>query len=300
MTKQISSRNWETLSAYLDGQLTPGQHARLEARLESEPDLKNALIELQRTRDVLRATPRMRAPRNFTLRPEIAKQPKRIVVNLYPAFRFASALVSFLFVLIFVGDYLSVGSRDFAPTENIAPAPMDFVASDEDALALDAPMAAPTAVESLSETIPVEELAAEPSILEVQETEGEVGPLHEAVAEAEVAAEQMMEKQATDADETGMPPEQGAAKEVSEDQVVVSEPLEEPKADINESLAGETQRNIETDVPEVVEYPPPGINEDNGSKIAKGWSLIRILEIILGITALILVSFTLILRRQVY
>ena len=36
MTKQISPREWEALSAYLDKQLSPRELSRLETRLDSE------------------------------------------------------------------------------------------------------------------------------------------------------------------------------------------------------------------------------------------------------------------------
>ena len=72
MTKNISMREWEALSAYLDGQLPAKERTRLETQLNQAPELRSALEDLRRTRSVLRSQPKVRAPRNFTLTPEMA------------------------------------------------------------------------------------------------------------------------------------------------------------------------------------------------------------------------------------
>ena len=71
MDNRIKSQDWETLSAYLDGQLTPRELTHLETRLSSDPELRTALEELRQTRGVLRSLPKLRVPRNFTLSPEM-------------------------------------------------------------------------------------------------------------------------------------------------------------------------------------------------------------------------------------
>lgn len=107
MKKQISPRDWELLSEYMDRQLSPGKSARLEARLQETPELRSALEELQRTRTLLRNAPRLKAPRNFTLKPSMVPQrpPRRI----YPMFQMASAIASIMLVLVLVGDFLGLG-----------------------------------------------------------------------------------------------------------------------------------------------------------------------------------------------
>jgi hypothetical protein len=109
MTKQISTRDWEALSAFLDGQLAPKDQRRLEARLESSPELQHALKDLERTRTMLRSQPKMRAPRNFTLTTQMVEKytPARPVSRAYPVFRLASAFASLLLVLVLIGDYFS-------------------------------------------------------------------------------------------------------------------------------------------------------------------------------------------------
>ena len=72
MTIQISPSEWEALSSYLDNQLSERERTRLEARLKAEPELRQALEDLRRTRVILRSQARLRAPRNFTLTPATA------------------------------------------------------------------------------------------------------------------------------------------------------------------------------------------------------------------------------------
>jgi len=71
MNTPIPPRDLESLSAYLDDQLNPGERARLEARLPLEPALRQMLEDLGLTRRALRAQKPRRAPRNFTLTPEM-------------------------------------------------------------------------------------------------------------------------------------------------------------------------------------------------------------------------------------
>ena len=67
-----SRRDLEQLSAYLDGQLSQSDRARLEIRIKSDAGLAAALEELRQTRAFLRRTPQRHAPRNFTLTPGMA------------------------------------------------------------------------------------------------------------------------------------------------------------------------------------------------------------------------------------
>jgi hypothetical protein len=113
MTKNISMREWEALSAYLDGQLPAKERTRLETRLNQAPELRSALEELRRTRSVLRSQPKVRAPRNFTLTPDMVglkARPERRAPA-YPFFRLASALAAFLFLLVLVGDLTGLPAR---------------------------------------------------------------------------------------------------------------------------------------------------------------------------------------------
>lgn len=125
MTTKISPRDWEAISAYLDGQLNQKERNRLEERFRVNTELRTALQEMRRTRAMLRSQPRLRAPRNFTLTPEMIGQRAAVgrpAARLYPGLRLASALASFLFVLVLLGDLLIGGSgRSTAPVQREEP-----------------------------------------------------------------------------------------------------------------------------------------------------------------------------------
>jgi len=74
MKAQLSHKDWELISEYLDGELSAREKNRLDQRLNQQPELRNSLEEMRQTRSILRSTPRLRAPRNFTLRPEMVQK----------------------------------------------------------------------------------------------------------------------------------------------------------------------------------------------------------------------------------
>jgi anti-sigma factor RsiW len=113
----MNPRDLELLSVYLDGQLNPSDSARLESRLASDEGLRTALDDLRSTRSLLRQLPSRRAPRNFTLTPQMAgiKPPTPRVV---PVFRFATALATFLFVISFViNGLISLSAPSYATAQ---------------------------------------------------------------------------------------------------------------------------------------------------------------------------------------
>lgn len=109
MTTKNSPHDWEALSAYLDEEMTPKERARLESRLNQDQAFREALEELRQTRTVLRSQPRLRAPRNFTLNSEMAgiRPGARPAAEAYPVLRLASALATFFFVVVFVGNLVA-------------------------------------------------------------------------------------------------------------------------------------------------------------------------------------------------
>ena len=106
MTQTPSFRDVEKLSAYLDGQLKPSEVARLEARLQTEPELASILKDLRETRGVLRQLPQRRAPRNFTLTPKMVGQ-KPPMPRAYPTFRFATVLATLLLFFTFATNFMA-------------------------------------------------------------------------------------------------------------------------------------------------------------------------------------------------
>jgi hypothetical protein len=117
---RISSRDLERLSAYLDGQLSRAEVARLEARLRDEALLREALDGLRQAKAALASLPSLRPPRNFTLTREMAGvRPQR---RAYPALRLATAIATVAFLAVSGLDVLSRGAGRFAPGAS-APAP---------------------------------------------------------------------------------------------------------------------------------------------------------------------------------
>jgi hypothetical protein len=142
MTTRISTREWEAISAYLDGQLPPRERTRLEEQLKNRADLRAALEDLRRTRTILRSQPKLRAPRNFTLTPEMVgarPQPRR-GFNLFPALSLTSALAGLLFVAVLLVDL--IGGRSAAsPPMSVAMQATQAPAAQEAAAQTSAPQA---------------------------------------------------------------------------------------------------------------------------------------------------------------
>ena len=106
----MNRRDIELLSAYLDGELKPADSARLETRLNSDPELASVLSDLRATRTLLRRLPSRKAPRNFTLTRKMAGQNPPLP-RTYPIFRLATTIATlllfFTFGLNFVGSQLA-------------------------------------------------------------------------------------------------------------------------------------------------------------------------------------------------
>ncbi len=179
MNPNLSTRDFESLSAYLDGQLPEREKARLEARLDQDTGLQQALQSLERTRRTLRAAPRLRAPRNFTLTPEMvqSRSPRFL-----PAVRFAFALATLMFVLSLAGNYA------FAPLAQPSTAAMPAETFDME-----------EAPQTLQLEAQEEPLAVEEMVEEMSPGEGEVP----AEAEAAAAAEEPVESLAEDSSRSG-------------------------------------------------------------------------------------------------
>ncbi|HOF19238.1 MAG TPA: zf-HC2 domain-containing protein, partial [Phycisphaerae bacterium] len=73
------------LSAYLDGELGEAQRKRVEAALADDAKLRAELDSLRRTRELLRALPRARAPEGFVDRVLAQAERGNLVAPLAPA-----------------------------------------------------------------------------------------------------------------------------------------------------------------------------------------------------------------------
>ena len=311
MKKQISSRDWKTLSAYVDGQLRPRARARFEARLQTDPSLRVAVDELRRTRSVLRSLPRLRAPRNFILTPQMAGQPQMAATRLYPAFRLASALASLLFVLVVTVDFLGAGGLATASLKEAVAPQMEMVLQEESLPDMES-VEMPVAAEAEDEMAPAPaELVLEAEITEVTEvTEADTG-LRVGAAENAVdasAAEKAGAVEAVDVVEamsldyeTGSEGEEEAVASTPQplpgsppdggEETAAMDSFAEPRGEMSKSEAVATSH---VRAPVVT----PEIPSDSSSETSEVWPLVRYLEVILGMAAIGAGVAALYLRRR--
>ena len=202
MSKKPSFRDLTQLSAYLDGELSASARKKMEDRLARlhpergdgrDPELAAALDDLRLSRTVLRRTPQRRAPRNFTLSPQmVAKRPP--MPSLVPALNYAALAAMLLFVFSFTSPFGAGGSM---ADQAIESAPMVAMEMEEMAApAAEAPMemaAEPAAADSAMEEAPAGEAAAEAELPAAEAPTAESGenlaaapPAPEATVEATV------------------------------------------------------------------------------------------------------------------
>jgi hypothetical protein len=160
----------ELLSAYLDGQLSAGERARLETRLAADLALRAELEALRHTVALVRDLPPAPIPRNFILPQAMAARPRPVRplrprrAWAAPLLTAATAVVSLLFVIVLAGDLLfsNIGGQAFAP----AAEPLLEAEAPQAALA-PSPTSEQVEVEAVVEVEAEEEIEAE----EVEEEE---------------------------------------------------------------------------------------------------------------------------------
>jgi hypothetical protein len=121
MKAQLSPKEWQQISEYLDDQLSPKEKNRLEERFHLRPDLQEGLEELRHTRLVLRSVPKRRVPHNFTLTPEMVRP--RSISRLFPVLSFSSALATILVIVTLAFRLLPAVSSSSAPAMQSLSAP---------------------------------------------------------------------------------------------------------------------------------------------------------------------------------
>lgn len=127
----LSERDLELLSAYLDGELSDRDRHMLEQRLAAEADLRRSLDELRATVRLVGSLPRLKAPRNFTLDPAQFQRPAPWWERLFAsgmALQLTGALgTAASIILIVLGLALSgqetPSLQDAAPSATLSEAP---------------------------------------------------------------------------------------------------------------------------------------------------------------------------------
>lgn len=112
MKSQMTARDYELISAYLDNQLNDKDRALFETRLTTDPELRNELHEISKTRMLVHSLPKLRAPRNYYISATaVQKQPN---LRLAPIFGIVSAIASVLLVIVIFGSTFLKSSSQVA------------------------------------------------------------------------------------------------------------------------------------------------------------------------------------------
>jgi hypothetical protein len=287
LTRSTEEKRQEQLNAYLDGELRGAARGQFEARLAAEPELRAELSQLRAVKQGVGQLPRLRAPRNYTLDPAVYGRPVPArSPALYPALRLATVLTAFLLVIA-LGLELAPGTE---------------VASDS----AEAPVA-------LFETTVAEEVAME----EAEESTAMTAPEEPAGQEADQAAERSAADEAApaevmdtavitatetmtdDASTLALPAPE--AEDVEEEAEEAFEETEMPAAGAAAPLEPEATQLAEEAL-EAAPLPvaptptpePPVVAAQKGV----GLEPLRIAQAVLGVTLVILLTATLLVRRQ--
>jgi anti-sigma factor RsiW len=272
MMAKISNKDWERLSAYLDGELNQKEIEQIELRIKADPVFQAALEEIRSARQILRATPRVSVPRDFRLTPAlIGAKPRSRSFQIY---RLAAATLSFLFIGVVVLDFgRSFSGAAFAPA-----APREVMLEAVPEAAMDAVEEPALMAEEEQE---MADRAAEES--PPAEAEGATQPAPEVAAEAGDEAVGLAEEGETkSADEPGADLAANQAEE-PEEELAAEQQLTPSVPPVT------TQTQEPTHTPDPVEdseatywqepQPDPGIVRID---------LIRILEVLFGLGAVVL------------
>lgn len=133
---RLSPKEWQLLSAYLDDQVSPRERIQIEKKLASDDAFRQAFENLRQTRAVIRAMPRRRVPRNFTLTPDMV--PAKRGLRLIPVFRFSSAFAAIAAVILFALQLLPTMMRAGAPAA--APVALEMAAASEQSVSTEPPL----------------------------------------------------------------------------------------------------------------------------------------------------------------
>ena len=260
-----SKREWtlelNTLSAFLDGELKKSERQHLQTRLAQEPELRERLENLRKTKVLLGSLPHLDAPRNFTLTPEMVKvrekkQPWSSVLRL------ASAMAA-VFLVALVGLELVLNT------------PHAYLANDAMPL-----------MESASD---VEEPAAEPLIIWGFPDSGGLGgaggtDMKSGVVSESFSAEEplvTMDDLSSDEAEETMVEMEAPAEGEPDDAVAETEMRAAPATDGDSLILG---LNLE-ESGETIARSEPGTGAAEPVKAARDPNLFRLAQIILAVLA---------------
>jgi anti-sigma factor RsiW len=278
---KITNRDWVQLSSYLDGELNPKEIKGIEERLDKEPVLQFALEELRQTKETLQQTPKLRVPRNFTLRAEmvgIKTRPQQA-----RGFRLVSALMSILLMGVLVLDFGRVfmgGAMAPAASKEVMLEALSESAADT--------VEEPVLMEAEAE-MDTDRAAAEAEIETSRDVEA---PAPEVAAEAMEEGESVGYAQEAESKSTGDEAPDAATNQTDEWQEVgTPEELTEPTQTFVPQESG-------TPVPQLITSPNLPNEETHSIDRIPSLDPFRVLEIILGLGAIIFGIAAWVIRRR--
>lgn len=281
----LTRRDLELLSGYIDGELSGREKAKLERRFESEPELKLALAELQETVRLLRELPPVKPPRRYTLNAEMAGLPSP--PRAYPVLRLATALATLAFFVVVGIDALSGPVLDMAGEAQLAAPAAEKAAEVQDYAQMESPEVELETDAKESTAMPEEPMAVGEVQAEAKAEEAQLFPtptICDTCTEA-LGAEQLEEEQ-----ERAMtaPPAEGAAPLAEASETPPADALDsvEPTAQPSPTEQKATLTPVPVETPErVVRYPT-------------FWTPLRFVEIGLGAVALFLGGLTIWIQKR--
>lgn len=282
---QLSSRDLEKLSAYLDGELSVDETERLRARLNTEPDLRGGLERLQATVAVVRDLPQVRRPRSFVLT-EAAKS------RAYPVLQFGTALAALAFIVVAGADFLVRGTARAPEQAMIASEEVAGLADANRSLDLatapEVPAAEPEGEGALQFAAPAEETVIEP---EMEGAAQPAAPADESAAEIgepSPAEESPAEEQAA---EVG-----GAESDLADEFFKADERDAESQENADLEQAGDTlsEAPAKGEADDTVIAEPEVVSRERNLLLPA----LRIGEIILGLAVVLLIGLSLWARRR--
>ena len=224
----LDERDLILLNAYLDNELSAEERASFEQRLARDPALQAELRELQATVLLLGMAERVRAPRNFTLDPNLYSKPARSgwwrLGKITPLMPLAAAGAGIVGVALCIGGIALSRLGGGAAAPSVA---MEAAAPQQEPAAMppEAPAeeAAPEEAEPAAETAPLPEAfapqeaqpqqapagAPSPTLVAPSEEAGGVFAAEEASSEADVATSPPLPTAAGDQERAGNAAEQG-------------------------------------------------------------------------------------------
>ena len=283
---QLSTRDLELISAYIDGELSAREIARLLSRLDREPGLKQALAEMKAVVHQMGSLPEAPLPRSFTLTPEtvgIRSRPRA-----YPVFQLATALAAIAFVAL-VGLDTVVGQFSLASR--------GAVMSD---MVQEALVAAPLAEAELGTGETFAQADDQRDGADVFAEEEVAGALVPPAVEAPGEPDEVLRSEAAPSPQT--PAEKAVGGETIVGEGAGEQPAE-PSADEHAATLDAESMNAVAETQESEVEPPGDADLAFAQETTGRWSpaplpILRLLEIGLGALVLILGGLTLWIRTK--